>query len=49
VKKKHQSDFMFQLTQAEWDILRSQFVTANKNISFKQSYKATQENQNDWV
>jgi hypothetical protein len=25
--------FMFQLTQREWDILRSQFVTANKNIS----------------
>jgi phage regulator Rha-like protein len=27
------SDFMFQLSQDEWDILRSQFVTANKNIS----------------
>ena len=27
------SDFMFQLTQDEWDILRSHFVTANKNIS----------------
>jgi len=27
------SDFMFQLTQGEWKILRSQFVTANKNIS----------------
>jgi phage regulator Rha-like protein len=26
-------DFMFQLTQREWDVLRSQFVTANKNIS----------------
>ena len=26
-------DFMFQLTQEEWDILRSQFATANKNIS----------------
>ena len=26
-------DFMFQLTQDEWEILRSQFVTANKNIS----------------
>jgi phage regulator Rha-like protein len=26
-------DFMFQLTQREWDILRSQFVTANKNLS----------------
>ena len=24
---------MFQLTQNEWDILRSQIVTANKNIS----------------
>jgi len=27
------SDFMFQLTQKEWDILRSQFVTANDNTS----------------
>ncbi|MCL2044370.1 MAG: ORF6N domain-containing protein [Treponema sp.] len=27
------SDFMFQLTQDEWNILWSQFVTANKNIS----------------
>jgi len=27
------SDFMFKLTQDEWNILRSQFVTANKNIS----------------
>ena len=27
------SDFMFQLTQDEWNILRSQFVIANKNIS----------------
>ena len=27
------TDFMFQLTQDEWDILRSQIVTANKNIS----------------
>jgi len=27
------SDFMFQLTQNEWEILRSQFATANKNIS----------------
>jgi phage regulator Rha-like protein len=27
------TDFMFQLTQNEWDILRSQFVTANKNLS----------------
>ena len=26
-------DFMFQLTQDEWDILRSQIVTANENIS----------------
>jgi phage regulator Rha-like protein len=26
-------DFMFQLTKDEWDILRSQIVTANKNIS----------------
>ena len=27
------ADFMFQLTQDEWEILRSQFVTANENIS----------------
>jgi phage regulator Rha-like protein len=27
------ADFMFRLTQDEWDILRSQIVTANKNIS----------------
>jgi len=27
------SDFMFQLTEKEWDILRSQFVIANKNIT----------------
>jgi response regulator RpfG family c-di-GMP phosphodiesterase len=27
------SDFMFQLTQDEWNILRSQIVTANENIS----------------
>ena len=27
------SDFMFQVRQEEWDILRSQFATANKNIS----------------
>ena len=26
-------DFMFQLTQSEWDILRSQIVTANENAS----------------
>ena len=26
------SDFMFQLAQGEWDILRSQIVTANENI-----------------
>ena len=26
-------DFMFQLTQNEWNILRSQIVTANKNLS----------------
>jgi len=26
-------DFMFQLTQEEWDILRSQIATANKNLS----------------
>jgi phage regulator Rha-like protein len=27
------ADFMFRLSQGEWDILRSQIVTANKNIS----------------
>jgi len=27
------ADFMFQLTRNEWDILRSQIATANKNIS----------------
>jgi phage regulator Rha-like protein len=27
------SDFMFQLSQDEWDILRSQIATANRNIS----------------
>ena len=27
------SDFMFQLTQDEWNILRSQIVTANENLS----------------
>jgi hypothetical protein len=27
------SDFMFQLNQDEWDNLRSQFVTANGNVS----------------
>jgi phage regulator Rha-like protein len=27
------ADFMFQLSQKEWDVLRSQFVTANENIS----------------
>jgi len=26
-------DFMFKLTQSEWNILRSQFVTANPNVS----------------
>jgi phage regulator Rha-like protein len=26
------SDFMFQLSQDEWDILRSQIATANKNV-----------------
>ena len=26
-------DFMFQLKQEEWDILRSQIATANRNIS----------------
>jgi phage regulator Rha-like protein len=27
------SDFMFKLTQKEWNILRSQIVTANKDVS----------------
>jgi len=27
------SDFMFKLTQGEWDILRSQIVTANKDVA----------------
>jgi len=27
------SDFMFKLTQKEWDILRSQFVIANKDVA----------------
>ena len=31
--KRFPSDFMFQLFQDEWDILRSQFVTANENVS----------------
>jgi len=30
---------MFQLAQEEWDILRSQNVTANKNISQKMKEK----------
>jgi phage regulator Rha-like protein len=31
--KRFPSDFMFQLTKKEWDTLRSQIATANKNIS----------------
>ena len=31
--KRFPSDFMFRLTKKEWEILRSQIVTANKNIS----------------
>jgi len=31
--KRFPMDFMFQLTQDEWDILRSQIATANKNIT----------------
>jgi len=27
------ADFRFQLTQDEWEVLRSQFATANKDIS----------------
>jgi hypothetical protein len=27
------ADFMFQLTRNEWDVLRSQIVTANKSVS----------------
>ena len=32
-RERFPPDFMFKLTQAEWDILRSQFVTANKSTS----------------
>ena len=32
-KERFPSDFMFQLKQKEWDILRSQIATANENIS----------------
>jgi len=31
--KRFPEDFMFQLVQEEWDILRSQFAIANKNIA----------------
>jgi len=31
--RRFPADFMFQLTQNEWEILRSQFVTANENTS----------------
>jgi len=31
--KRFPTDFMFRLTQKEWEILRSQFVTANKSLS----------------
>jgi phage regulator Rha-like protein len=31
--KRFPSDFMFKLTRREWNILRSQFATANGNIS----------------
>ncbi len=31
--KRFPKNFMFQLSQPEWDILRSQIVTANSNIS----------------
>jgi len=31
--KRFPEDFMFQLTKEEWDILRSQFAIANKNIT----------------
>ena len=31
--KRFPADFMFRLTQKEWEILRSQFVTANKSVS----------------
>ena len=33
IAKRFPSDFMFQLTLKEWNILRSQIVTANENIS----------------
>ena len=32
-KERFPADFMFQLSRDEWDILRSQFVTANENVS----------------
>jgi len=32
-KNRFPPDFMFQLTQNEWDFLRSQFVTAKANVS----------------
>ena len=32
-RERFPSDFLFQLTQEEWDTLRSQFVIANKNTS----------------
>ena len=32
-RKRFPSDFMFKLTRREWNILRSQFATANGNIS----------------
>ena len=32
-KERFPPDFMFQLTQEEWDILRSQIATANRNVS----------------
>jgi len=31
--RRFPADFMFRLTQKEWEILRSQIVTANNNIS----------------
>jgi phage regulator Rha-like protein len=37
-------DFMFQLTQREWDILRSQFVTANERNIFRSQSAAANKN-----
>ena len=38
------SDFMFQLTQDEWNILRSQFVTANEGNALRSQIATANEN-----